>query len=30
LEFAATLNENSNNLVSQFFPALAKMLLLLW
>ena len=29
LEFAATLNENSNNLVSQFFPALAKMLLLL-
>lgn len=30
LEFAATLNENSNNLVSQFSPALAKLLLLLY
>jgi hypothetical protein len=30
LEFAATLNENSNNLVSKFSPALAKILLSLF
>jgi len=30
LEFAATLNENSNNLVSKFSPALTKILLSLF